>query len=140
MLEKIIVIDQIEVLEMGHIQVRQATKIMGGIEMKKYLSVVLIATLFVCGNTFAAEEKSLKKVVVIDQIEVTEFGHVQVRQATKIMEDGKEIGKTYHRHVLSPGDSLEGQDEKVQAIARAVWTPEVIEAYKAQVETQRRIP
>ena len=75
----------------------------------------------------------LEKSVVIDQIEVTESGHGQVRQATKIMEDGKEIGKTYHRHVLSPGDSLEGQDEKVQRIAKTVWTPEVVAAYKAQV-------
>jgi len=76
---------------------------------------------------------SIEKLVVIDQIEVLETGIVQVRQATKIMEDGKEIGKNYHRHVLSPGDSLEGQDEKVQRIARAVWTPEVIAAYKVQV-------
>ena len=76
----------------------------------------------------------LEKLVVIDQIEVVESGHVQARQATKIMEDGKEIGKTYHRHVLSPGDSFDGQDAKVQAIARAVWTPEVIAAYKAMIE------
>ena len=74
----------------------------------------------------------LEKVVVIDQIEVLESGHIQVRQATKILEDGKEISKTYHRHVLNPGDPLEGQDEKVQAIARAVWTDEVVAAYKAQ--------
>jgi len=76
----------------------------------------------------------LEKQVVIDQIEVTESGHVQVRQATKILEDGKEISKTYHRHVLSPGDPLEGQDEKVRRIAKAVWTSEVIEAYKAMIE------
>jgi len=76
----------------------------------------------------------LEKIIVIDQIEVTESGHVQVRQATKIMEDGKEIGKTYHRHVLSPGDALEGQDAKVQAIAKAVWTKEAVEAYKAMIE------
>ncbi|MFH1739784.1 MAG: hypothetical protein ABIH23_12300 [bacterium] len=106
--------------------------------MKKYLALVLIAALFVCGNTFAAEEKSLRKLVVIDQIEVLESGHVQVRQATKIMEDGKEIGKTYHRHVLSPGDSLEGQDEKVKAIAKAAWTPEVVAAYKAQVAARMK--
>ena len=76
---------------------------------------------------------SLEKLVVIDQIEVTESGHIQVRQATKIMEDGKELSKSYHRHVLSPGDSLEGQDERVQRIAKAVWTPEIIAAYKAQI-------
>jgi len=75
---------------------------------------------------------SFEKVQIIDQIEVLEFGHIQVRQATKIIEDGVEISKTYHRHVLSPGDSLEGQDEKVQRIAKAAWTPEVVAAYKAQ--------
>uniref|UniRef100_A0A6H1ZUC5 Uncharacterized protein n=1 Tax=viral metagenome TaxID=1070528 RepID=A0A6H1ZUC5_9ZZZZ len=80
----------------------------------------------------------LEKLVIIDQIEVLESGHVQVRQATKIMEDGKEISKTYHRHVLSPGDPLEGQDEKVQAIAKAVWTKEVISEYN-DIQKERGI-
>ena len=69
---------------------------------------------------------ALEKVVVIDKIEVLESNHIQIRQATKIMEDGKEISKTYHRHILNPGDSLKDQDEKVIAIAKAVWTDEVI--------------
>jgi len=71
-------------------------------------------------------EMALEKVVVIDKIEVLESNHIQIRQATKIMEDGKEISKTYHRHILNPGDSLKDQDEKVIAIAKAVWTDEVI--------------
>lgn len=79
----------------------------------------------------------LEKISVIDQIEVTELGHVQVRRADKIFEDGKEISKTYHRHVLSPGDDLTGQDDRVQAIARAVWTPEVIAKYKEEIEKSR---
>jgi len=106
--------------------------------MKK-LRIILgltLAILLLAGPVFAADD--LKKVIVIDQIEVTETGHIQIRQATKIMEDGKEIGKTYHRHVLNPGDSLEGQDKKVQAIARAVWTDEVVKAYKDTL--LRRIP
>ena len=64
---------------------------------------------------------SLEKVIVIDKIEVLESNHIQVRQAIKIMEDGKEISKTFHRYVLSPGDSLEGQDTKVIAVANAIW-------------------
>jgi hypothetical protein len=72
----------------------------------------------------------LEKVVVIDKVEVTESGHVQVRQVTKIVEDGKELAKTYQRHVLSPGDDLTGQNERVAAIARAVWTPEAVAAYR----------
>jgi len=57
----------------------------------------------------------------IDKIEVLEDGQIQIRQATKVFKDGIEIAKTYHRWVLSPGDSLEGQDEKVQRIAKAAW-------------------
>ena len=72
----------------------------------------------------------LEKLVVIDQVEVTEAGFIQVRQATKILEDGKAISKLFHRHVLSPGDSLEGQDAKVIAIANAVWSPEVIASFR----------
>ena len=53
---------------------------------------------------------SLEKLSVIDQIEITRNGNIQVRRANLIIEDGEEIAKTYHRHVLSPGDDLTGQD------------------------------
>lgn len=64
---------------------------------------------------------------------ITELGHIQVRQIIRIMEDGKEISKAYHRHVLSPGDLVEGQDERSKMIAQAIWTPKVIEAYKTMI-------
>lgn len=69
---------------------------------------------------------------VIDSINVTEFGVLEIRQANKVYKDGVEISKTYHRNTLAPGASLDGQDEKVVAIAEAVWIPEVIAAYQAQ--------
>ena len=72
----------------------------------------------------ALEEKS-----VIDQIEVIRNGSVNVRRADLILKDGVEIAKTYHRHVLAPGDDLANEDAKVVAIAQATWTPEVLEAY-----------
>lgn len=80
----------------------------------------------------------LEKKVVIDKIEVLEDGQIQVRQATKITEDGKEISKAYHRHVLAPGESLTGQDAKVAAIAGVVWTPTVITAYKATTQAAQK--
>ena len=58
---------------------------------------------------------------VIDKIEVLEDGHIQVRRADKVLRDGVEVAKTYHRHVLAPGDDLSGQDAKVVAVATAVW-------------------
>ena len=58
---------------------------------------------------------------VIDKIEVFEDGQIQVRRADKVLRDGVEIAKTYHRHVLAPGDDLAGQDAKVVAVAQAAW-------------------
>ncbi len=76
----------------------------------------------------------LEKKLVIDQIEVLRSGTIQVRRADLIIEDGKEIAKTYHRHCLAPGDDLAGQDERVSAVAQAVWTPEVIKEYKKKMK------
>ena len=78
----------------------------------------------------------LTKEVIIGQIEVIANNCVQVRQDTIIKDDGIEISKTYHRHVLAPGDNLDNQDPKVRAIAEAVWTPEVIAAYQASLSEE----
>ena len=73
----------------------------------------------------------ITKEKVIDQITVVENGTVLYREATRIMEDGKELTKTYHRTSLTPGQDLTDQPEKVVAIAQAAWTPEVVAAYEA---------
>ena len=65
-----------------------------------------------------------------DKIEIVN-NHVQVRVATVIKRDGEEISRSFHRHVLCPGDDYSAEDDKVQAVCAAVHTPEVIEAYKA---------
>lgn len=65
-----------------------------------------------------------------DKIEIVN-NHVQVRVATVIKRDGEEISRSFHRHVLAPGDDYSAEDDKVQAVCAAVHTPEVIEAYKA---------
>lgn len=76
---------------------------------------------------------SLEKVVVVDTIEVKESGQVQVRTATRIVEDGVVISQSYHRHVVAPGDDYSAEDERVQTICAATHTPEVIAAYAASV-------
>jgi hypothetical protein len=73
----------------------------------------------------------LEKVVVVDRIEVLENGCVQVRVKTAIMEDGKQISGTFHRHVVAPGDDYSQEDARVQAICEATHTPEVIAEYQA---------
>jgi len=74
---------------------------------------------------------ALTKETVVDQITVTENGIVLYREATRIMEDGKQISQTYHRTSLTPAQDITDQSEKVQAICNAAWTPEVKAAYAA---------
>jgi hypothetical protein len=65
---------------------------------------------------------ALEKVVEVDQIEVKGEYSIQVRTATKVMDDGQQIGSVgYHRHVVHPDSILEGQDAKVKKIAEALW-------------------
>jgi hypothetical protein len=73
-----------------------------------------------------------QKQTVVDQTTVTENGIILYREATKIIEDGVELTKTYHRSSLTPGQDLTGQPAQVVAIANTVWTDEVIAAYQAE--------
>jgi hypothetical protein len=82
----------------------------------------------------------LTKTTNIDQITVTENGIVLYREATRVVEDGNEIAKTYHRTSLTPAQDLTGQPANVVAICNAAWTPEVIAAYQqAQAEAAQRM-
>ena len=109
---------------------------------------------------------ALSKVTVVDKIEVLEKGQVQVRTATRILEDGAVLSSSFHRHVVEPqvrsgyvkgiaevtdedgnvttaavtanagtwaATDVTGEDARVAAICTASWTAEVIAAYKAQV-------
>jgi DNA-binding transcriptional LysR family regulator len=82
---------------------------------------------------------SLTKTTNIDQITVTENGTVLYREATRIMEDGKELSKTFHRTSLVPGQNLRGHPANVAEICNVVWTAEVIAAYQAQVDEQNPV-
>ena len=65
---------------------------------------------------------ALEKVVEVDQIEVKGEYSIQVRTATKVIDDGKQIGGvSYHRHVVHPNSILSSEDAKVKKIAEALW-------------------
>ena len=83
---------------------------------------------------------ALTKETVVDQITVTENGIVLVREATRIMEDGKEISKQYHRSSFAPESDVSGQPQNVQDICNIAWTEEVISAYQAQVAANQQQP
>ena len=96
----------------------------------------------------------ITKEIEYDKIEVVSTWNIQVRQATKIMEeqaDGskKELTRSFHRHTLTPFKSekvddkwthtatdLSGEDASVKAIAEAAWTDSVKAKYKTWCESQ----
>ena len=77
---------------------------------------------------------ALTEKIEIDRVEVVENGVVQVRQATRVIKDGAEIAKNFHRWTLVPGQDVSDQADNVKAICQAAWTPEVILAYQKQQE------
>ena len=77
---------------------------------------------------------SLTKQVTQDKIEVVavqDYKVLQVRTKTAIIEDGNELSSSYHRHVVAPTDDLANESAEVTAIANAVFTQEMKDAYTA---------
>ena len=79
---------------------------------------------------------AITKEIAIDQITVTENGIVLVREVTRIMEDGKELSKQYHRSSFAPSDDVSAQPQNVQDICNVAWTQEVISAYQTMMDAQ----
>ena len=93
---------------------------------------------------------AITKTIIVDKTEVISVGstyssdewkNVQVRTATIIKEDGVELNRSFHRHLLHPGTvaagstaltvtDVSGEDAGVQAIFNAIMTDEVKEAYR----------
>ena len=79
---------------------------------------------------------ALTKTTTNDKIEVLTIGDykaVQVRTATIISEDGEEISRTFHRHVVMPDADLTQEDADVSAICTPVFTDAVKAAYAAHL-------
>lgn len=82
---------------------------------------------------------ALSKTTINDKIEVINKGDwsvVQVRTATIISEDGTELSKSFHRHVVMPDADLSAEDADVAAICTPVFTDAVKAAYAAHLAAQ----
>ena len=80
---------------------------------------------------------ALTERTVEDKIEIVgDFKHIQVRTATVIERDGVEISRSFSRHVVAPDADVSGESAEVQAIAAAVHTQAVKDAYAAHVAAQ----
>lgn len=79
---------------------------------------------------------ALTKTTINDKIEIINNGSwssVQVRTATIISEDGTEISRNFHRHVVMPDADLTAEDTDVSAICTPVFTDAVKVAYAASL-------
>ena len=80
---------------------------------------------------------AITKEVKVDQITVTENGTVLVREVTRIMEDGNELSKQYHRSSFVPSSDVSAQPQNVQDICNVAWTTEIVSAYQAQIAQEQ---
>ena len=74
----------------------------------------------------------LEKIITYDH-EITEDGIIHVRQITRILEDGVELSKSYHRTTVNPTDDVNDKDDRTKLIAGAIYTPAFKTAYKAKI-------
>jgi len=63
------------------------------------------------------------------------YSIIQCRRADIVEKDGVEIGRTYHRHVCTPGQDVSEECAELQAIAGSLWTQEVIDAFAENQES-----
>ena len=80
-----------------------------------------------------ALEKSTKQ----DKIEIVDMGDwkvIQVRTATIVTDDGAELSRTFHRHVVSPNDDVSGESDEVKKLAEIYFTDDVKAKHKEAME------
>ena len=75
---------------------------------------------------------ALEKVVSYDYEVRTQYKHIQERQRTAIVEDGKELSFSYHRRVLTPDMDGSGESDEIKGMASALWTDAVKAAWAAK--------
>ena len=76
---------------------------------------------------------ALEKLTEIGEMNVGANSVISVRTDTVIQDDGVEVSRTFHRHVVVPTDDVSGEDARVQAVANSLWTDEVKAQYQASL-------
>lgn len=91
------------------------------------------------GTDKGENRMAITKELIEDKIEVVgDYKAIQVRTATVIKEDGVELSRSFHRHVVQCIDDISGESAEVQAICNAVWTDELKADYQAHLDSQNK--
>ena len=82
---------------------------------------------------------ALTKEIIEDKIEVVgDFKHIQVRTATVIKEDGVELSRSYHRHVVTPNSDSTNESADVKAMVAQFHTDAIKTAYNKHLEKSEK--
>ena len=82
---------------------------------------------------------ALTKETIEDKIEVVgDFKHIQVRTATVIKEDGVELSRSYHRHVVAPNSDSTNESADVKAMVAQFHTDGIKTAYNKHLEKSEK--
>ena len=79
---------------------------------------------------------AITKEIIVDKLEIVgDFKHIHVRTATVIKEDGVELSRSFHRHVVAPDSDSKNESADVKAMIKQFHTDAVKKAYKANIES-----
>ena len=81
---------------------------------------------------------ALEKTIKQDKIEIVDRGNwkaIQVRTATIITDDGTELSRSFHRHVVSPNDDVSGESDEIKKLAEIYFTDDAKAKHKAAMES-----
>lgn len=79
---------------------------------------------------------ALQKLTETGEMQVGANSVISVRTDTVIQDDGVEVSRSFHRHVIVPTDDISGEDARVQAVANSLWTDEVKAQYQASLPAE----
>ena len=80
---------------------------------------------------------ALEKTVKDDKIEIVDRGDwkvLQVRTATIVTDDGTELSRTFHRHVVEPNSDVSGESDEVKKLAEIYFTDDAKAKHKAHMD------
>jgi|TARA_A100001015_G_scaffold47736_1_gene52777 hypothetical protein len=81
---------------------------------------------------------NITKETVQDKLEVIgAFKYIQIRTATIIKEDGVEISRSYHRHIITPDSDSSNESENVRALVKQFHTDAIKQAYAKHLENNK---
>lgn len=74
---------------------------------------------------------ALTKNTIFDAITIRDTGHFEIRMANIYLDDGVEVARNYSRRVITPGDSVTNEPQKIKQLATFIWTQAMIDAARS---------